>query len=474
MTGKLEAGSMAVNANQHKCMIDSVQVDFKRRTLTDDSQSVRLEPKAMEVLELLVLVSGEVVDRDQILTRIWGEGEASDESLSRSVSLIRTAFKKFHIENPIETIPRKGYRFSRKVKPISPLGSDGLPELEEDLDAAVLIAASGVVHYLGKDLSNSIKVLTEAVEKRPDFYSAWGLLAEAIMRAMIYWPSSDRLALLKDAVGAARKALEGNKTLSLPRLVLAQEKITYGDVCGAIDMVAEVLRDDPDNTEATYRLGFYFGLIGHTEKALGYLERAVVLDPLQGRNQMHVAIARTNMGDFEGAEAFAEESLRRQYFAAAEIHAVTAFAQGKFDTATERYTKNTELYQSMYAPLFDVKAYWQDMAQGMYSGCPDKRKQLMKRWCKLCDSLGWKHEGITSYVFLRIGAAEEFFKAFGNLNVPGPNLCLFFMWEPTEPLRNIRCHPDFRGFAERIGLTKAWDRFGPPDVWRETGLYSTN
>lgn len=70
-----------------------------------------LEPKVMDVLVALAERAGELVSREQLLARVWGERAVSDEPLTRAIGELRRALG----DTPgsptfIETVPKRGYR----------------------------------------------------------------------------------------------------------------------------------------------------------------------------------------------------------------------------------------------------------------------------------------------------------------------------------------------------------------------------
>lgn len=72
----------------------------------------RLEPKVVEVLLVLVEKAGEVVDKEEILARVWGETAVTDDVLWRCIRRLRKAFGD-SARHPrfLETLPRRGYRW---------------------------------------------------------------------------------------------------------------------------------------------------------------------------------------------------------------------------------------------------------------------------------------------------------------------------------------------------------------------------
>ena len=80
--------------------------------------TLHVEPKVMEVLVVLARRPGEVVERCDLLCRIWGSRAAvSDEPLTRCIAELRRALNDSH-QTPayIQTIHKRGYRLLASVK----------------------------------------------------------------------------------------------------------------------------------------------------------------------------------------------------------------------------------------------------------------------------------------------------------------------------------------------------------------------
>src|SRR5713101_7044671 len=100
------------------CHFEDFELDPSAYRLSRGSEVVRLERIPLELLCLLVERRGQIVTRDEILERIWGQGVFID-----SENAINTAVRKTRralhddAESPrfIITIPGKGYRFVAPV-----------------------------------------------------------------------------------------------------------------------------------------------------------------------------------------------------------------------------------------------------------------------------------------------------------------------------------------------------------------------
>jgi len=82
--------------------------------------TVRLEPKAMELLVALSSRPGEVVSREELLSAVWPGVVVGDEALSQAVTKLRKALGD-DVRAPIyiETISKRGYRLIAPVKPLA-------------------------------------------------------------------------------------------------------------------------------------------------------------------------------------------------------------------------------------------------------------------------------------------------------------------------------------------------------------------
>ena len=84
-----------------------------------DGEPVPLPPKALETLVALVEHSGHVVKREQLIEIVWPDTVVEENNLSVNVSLLRKALgDREDGEKYIETVPRRGYRFTAIVRDV--------------------------------------------------------------------------------------------------------------------------------------------------------------------------------------------------------------------------------------------------------------------------------------------------------------------------------------------------------------------
>src|SRR5688572_15342828 len=90
------------------------RIDVTERILLHEQGSVPLTPKAFDLLLFLVENSGHVLDKDELMKEVWPDSFVEENNLAQNISTLRkvlgTEGAKF-----IETVPKRGYRFSAKV-----------------------------------------------------------------------------------------------------------------------------------------------------------------------------------------------------------------------------------------------------------------------------------------------------------------------------------------------------------------------
>ena len=93
------------------------RLDPRLPLLLRDGEPVPLQPKALGTLVALVERGGRVVSREELVAAVWPEAEVEENNLSVNVSLLRKALGGAEGGGRyIETVPRRGYRFTAPVR----------------------------------------------------------------------------------------------------------------------------------------------------------------------------------------------------------------------------------------------------------------------------------------------------------------------------------------------------------------------
>ena len=93
------------------------RLDESERTLSRDGQALPLPAKAFDTLLLLVGESGHLLEKDEMMRRLWPDTFVEEANLTNNISLLRKALASGAAESAyIETVPRRGYRFIGGVR----------------------------------------------------------------------------------------------------------------------------------------------------------------------------------------------------------------------------------------------------------------------------------------------------------------------------------------------------------------------
>lgn len=93
------------------------RLDAAQRVLLCEGRPVLLTPKAFETLLVLVERNGSIVERAELLEKVWRDTHVEEQNLTFNISVLRkTLGEHSNGQQFIETVPRRGYRFTPEVR----------------------------------------------------------------------------------------------------------------------------------------------------------------------------------------------------------------------------------------------------------------------------------------------------------------------------------------------------------------------
>ncbi len=79
----------------------------------EGSKRVRIEPIMAQLIAIMVVNAGALVTRQELIKEVWNGNEGvGSKALTKNIYKIRKVFEAHGLDNPIETLPKKGYRFN--------------------------------------------------------------------------------------------------------------------------------------------------------------------------------------------------------------------------------------------------------------------------------------------------------------------------------------------------------------------------
>jgi len=105
--------------------------------LRNGDQSLALAPKYFDLLVFLVQNSGRLLTKDQIMQTVWSGNFVEEANLTVAISAIRkTLAEKESGVQYIETVPKKGYRFTAGVREVEEAPAAALPKLDASVSSS--------------------------------------------------------------------------------------------------------------------------------------------------------------------------------------------------------------------------------------------------------------------------------------------------------------------------------------------------
>ena len=92
------------------------RLDAEKRVLWFEGKPVTIALKEIELLCVLT-ETGELVSKDEIISKIWADSFVEESNLSRHIYRLRKMLAEYgETEDLIETVPKRGYRFAAEIK----------------------------------------------------------------------------------------------------------------------------------------------------------------------------------------------------------------------------------------------------------------------------------------------------------------------------------------------------------------------
>ncbi len=319
-----------------------------------NDQFVHLPPKELAVLVTLVGQHGAVVSKQELFTTVWPGDPVSDESLTRCIYVLRKLFAQ-HGLTYIETLHRRGYRFSGPVKvsdgpkslepvslvPPQPTINNLNPEARE----AFMQGMSRLHLRHPRDIEHAIKCLQRAIELEPHFLRAYVGLASAF-RIALFRPSQYD-AILKPALEhVLGETLRQSPQDRDARAMLAWTRaLFHHEWESSVATLNELISTDPTLWVVRSDWAFLQLCLGNVDAAINELRLVVGQNPFLVESNCCLVWALAAAGHYDAALTQARSAFERlpSMSAVSGILAYAASLCGKHDDAVAAAERATHL-----------------------------------------------------------------------------------------------------------------------------------
>jgi DNA-binding winged helix-turn-helix (wHTH) protein/tetratricopeptide (TPR) repeat protein len=299
-------------AGREDFMLGEACISPSRRKVSGPGGAVDVEPRVMQVLLVLADAVDRVVSRNTLFLRCWGGVYVGDDSLNRTIGVIRKLATDIAGDSfGVETVRQTGYRLTVARGPSGP--EPALPESPDSRPsrrlfmaggAAALAAAGGALWWLDRPRSDSRfdaliqrgdealrygsdaqyraaeSLFSQAAALQPDNAAAWGRLAYARIAMSSDATGDDAGRIVEAAEGAARRSLAIDPMNPDAKVTMVLTHRSFADRATIEDALRKILADSPDSPRAMIWLDRLLQGAGRTREAWSWNERIIALEPL--------------------------------------------------------------------------------------------------------------------------------------------------------------------------------------------------
>ena len=183
--------------NSSVFLFDDVRVEPSNFRVFKGGKMVQLEPKALSLLLFLIENPGRLIEKDEILDRIWSGAFVTENALAREIAKLRKTLG----DDPkaaryIQTVHTRGYRFIAEVKQSN--GVTGISNNEERPAVAAAEAPSdlkleeGAGSWSPIDVRGSVRLKALLTSRKAVALSS--LIVISLLTAGMLWKRHLRLA----------------------------------------------------------------------------------------------------------------------------------------------------------------------------------------------------------------------------------------------------------------------------------------
>jgi eukaryotic-like serine/threonine-protein kinase len=159
------------------------RIDPDHRQLRRENEPLPLQPKAFDILLVLVENAENVVLKDDLMKTVWPDTFVEESNLSQHIFVLRkTLGDAVEEKRYIVTVPGKGYRFAARVRTVA---------IEEEAESGAQLAATAPEEEQIVVASRRLARVTVARDKRsgPVLWIAVAAIAAVVVAASLFWRS---------------------------------------------------------------------------------------------------------------------------------------------------------------------------------------------------------------------------------------------------------------------------------------------
>jgi DNA-binding winged helix-turn-helix (wHTH) protein/Tfp pilus assembly protein PilF len=417
--------------------------------LLRDGEAIPLQPKAFDLLLILVEHHGHLLGKDELLKAVWPDTVVEEVNLANNISILRKALADgANGQRFIETAPRLGYRF---IAPVQELKGDGRKPLKRrytDNFEAYQLYVKG--HFFWdkrteEGIKKSIEYFERAIELDPNYALAYAGLAVAYVTTA-YQEIVPPAEAGSRAEAAAKKALEIDEQLGQAHTALGVLHFRNLDWSEGVREFQRAIDLDPSYSTAHMWYSYYLMALGRFDEAVAEAKRAQELDPLSLIINTQTGTPFFYMRQYDRAI--------EQYQKALEMDPQFPPARywlGRAHTQKGDYSEAIEALRPTVAANPSLRAYITPLAYAY--AVSGQRSEAVKLLDELRDQS--KQRSVSAYyialIYAGLGEKDQAFVWLEKSYREKADGIIFLKVEPG--FDGLRSDPRFHGLLQRMSLT---------------------
>ena len=305
-----------------------------------------------------------------------------------------------------------------------------------------------------ESIRQGIGLLSRAIELDPGFAEAHASLAGAYLISFSWYSIQDAAALDR-AREAAGRAIALDPTLSQPQAVLGELAYAHFDWTASESRFRHALKLNRNDAQAAYWLGEMLGNAGRTSEGLAIILEYEKLDPISPSMPIDIGILYKRLGD----DARACDYFKRATEVGRSILAWLLLAECREKegdlAGAEQAERAAQQLVKFDKPVFELVRRGQTDAVAAREARLAIQELVKRR--RIQPARGW----------MKLGDYDAAFDSIEQQVLRHDITALRDLW--WRDGAQMRAHPRFRPFVEKIGLVGYWRKSGWPDVCRPAG-----
>ncbi len=344
----------------------------------------------------------------------------------------------------------------------------GLTKSQEAYD--LFVQGRYLSRQFGRDNKKaSLRLLRQATEIDPEFALAWAWIGRSGMLQAVSSDRAERDQLIVEARSAVNRALSIDPELAIAHYVQALLHDYDLDLAASQDAMERAYQADPNQPLVISRRGHHYANIGLIKKADEFLTEGVRRDPTDSVALLNLARVKAARGDYSKVLELLDRSIDLEFTPATGWKCILLrYTEGE-GAATDCWMELPLAFRQRYEPPFSVDQQWELIGDALVRGDEQARTAALDVLDRFLAQENPTINGYTMGMLIGLRRPELYMERFVSDPYPLNANGLASIWLPGEPYAALRRHPEFPAFAERIGMVRAWEKYGWPDQCTRRG-----